>query len=407
MARNFKDFLGAFQEYADDGFCPPQFNLWSGISVVAGALERKVWLQWSPTLSYYPNMYVLLVGLPGSGKSTALNRAVNLINQLYAEGTVSLIPTQVTEAKFIELIGEKRAFEEGNRVTYQSAGYYSASEASNSLKEIYGDITACMTDFYDCPPLWEKATKKDGRFTLENVCFNLLAGSTFDYLGKLITDDNILGGFASRLTYVVSADESVKLQKFRYDVGGVSKEKEDYRQALLADLRQINRMVGAFRAEKSFGDAWETWDAEFQERRIAMKSEKMKSLLVRTNTSVYKLSMILAASESSSLVLHERHLTRAVELMKETEDSLPDTFRASKSSQVNSTDGLKSAFFHAFAKSKKRAEQEIRMELLLNNFDANRMNATLDEWISSGILGRSIEGSTVFLHLLVDPNKHL
>lgn len=409
MKRHFPDFLTAYCEYAADGFVPPQFDKWAGISVIAGALERKVWLPWTPTFSYYPNLFILLVGLPGTGKSTSLMRAVNLLEQLYAEDRICLIPSQVTEAKFIELLGEKRPFEIGSRIVYQCGGYYFASEASNALKEIYGDLTASMTEFYDCPKLWEKATKKDGRLTLENVHFNLLAGSTFDFLGKLITTDNILGGFASRLTYVVSKEEVVRKQKFRYGMDVENTAKAEMRAKLLDDLRQINSLCGPFRAEKEFGDAWEVWDAEFQARRIAMKSEKMKSLVVRTGTTVYKLCMILAASESNELVLRKKHLDEAIALAYENERTLPSVFRTAKASDTKSPEGIKSAVFLELEGNPAKTEAELRRSLLMRNFDPAMIDTMLAGWGKANSLKTIVDGSSgkTRLELLLDPDENL
>src|SRR6185437_11776638 len=77
MARNFPNWIEAYCDYAADGFVPPQFNEWAALSAVAAALERKVWLPWGDTFNFYPNLYVLCVSMPGIGKSTALNKAVD------------------------------------------------------------------------------------------------------------------------------------------------------------------------------------------------------------------------------------------------------------------------------------------------------------------------------------------
>lgn len=408
--RNFKDFLQAYLEYAHDGFVPEQFNTWSGISIVAGALERKVWLPWTIDFNYYPNMYILLVSMPGEGKSTALNRAVDLLLELHrSDRAVNLLPSQLTEAKLIELMGERRPVEyAGNKIGWQCSAYYYASEASNSLKDVYGDITTCMTDFYDCPQFWEKATKKDDRITLENVSFNLLAGSTFDYLGKLVTNENILGGFASRLTYVVSRESTVKHQKFRFEVPTENKEKMQYRAALIDDLRMINQMVGPFRGDAGYGAAWEEWSPVFQQRRIDMPSEKMKSLLVRMNTSLYKLSMILSASESDDRVLKKHHFDKAIELLEKTESTLPQIFREARSSNVNTHDGLNAAIFMLFGKQNAIVdEKRLVGNLVLRNFDPLKVEAQLKSMIGSGGIKMSVADGRTMYQLLLNPDEHL
>lgn len=356
MSRRFPNFLEAYCEYGDDGFVPPQFNEWAALSIIAGALERRVWLPWSDTYSFYPNIYVLLVSKPGQGKSVSLNKAVDLLKDVSRKtGTLNVLPSQVTEAKFIEMMGYGRSFMDrstGKELTvFQNAGYYYASEASNSLRNIFGDFIACLTDFYDCPPYWERATKKDGKpIALKNVCMNLLAGSTFDYLGKLVSDENIQGGFASRLMYVVQKESMIKEQAFQSghdaEVRGL---REKYRAALTEDLTQISTLTGAMTATPEFGAAWEKWYPEHQRKVQEYKSEKLQSILARTNTNVLKVSMLLSAAESNDRVLKIHHFEKAVDLVESINAKVPDIFLESKAAQGTrgGQGGLKSVLIMA------------------------------------------------------------
>lgn len=340
MSRRFPNFLTAYEEYGDDGFVPPQFNTWAALSIIAGALERRVWLPWNNTYSFYPNIYVLLVSRPGQGKSVSLNNAVDLLKTVHRKtSTINIMPSQVTEAKFIELMGTGRSFIDrstGKELTvFQNAGYYYASEASNSLRNIFGDFIACLTDFYDCPATWERATKKDGRkISLKNVCMNLLAGSTFDYLGKLVSDENIQGGFASRLMYVVQKDSTVREQQFQSGQDAETRGiRDNYSAALVDDLTHISNMCGAMSAEADFGKAWELWYPAHQRKVQAYKSEKLQSILARTNTNVLKVSMLLSAAESDDRIMRLKHFEKAVELVESLNDRVPDIFLEAKAAQ--------------------------------------------------------------------------
>ena len=326
MARHFDDFLDAYFEFSQDGFCPDTFHFWTGVSVIAGTLERKVWIPWSNTLNFYPNLYILLVSNPGMGKSSAGNTGVNGLMR-HIKG-LKFIPAQVTEAKLIDLMTEQTSFNMGTKQFFQSAGFFYASEASNSLKNIYGDFIACLTDFYDCPAIWEKATKKDDRTTITNICFNMLAGCTFDYLGKLITDDNIMGGFASRLLYIIYDEKRVRPASW----GSLNKKTEDTRMKLLADLDQIHKMNGPFVANDEFKERWLTWFPAHDKKRQNVKSEKLQSIMVRESTNILKLCMICAASEGNEMILKARHWDRALKLIESTQEQLPKMLRMSQAS---------------------------------------------------------------------------
>lgn len=401
--RNFGSFLEAFEAYADDSFVPPQFNTWAGLSIIASALERKVWLPWTDNYAFYPNIFVMLVALPGVGKSVSLNRAVDLIREMNNKSNrMNLIPSQVTEAKFIEVMGNSSSFQIGNKVYQQSAGFYWASEASNSLKNIYGEFTACLTDFYDCPKFWEKATKKDDRTTLRNVCLNLLAGSTFDYLGKLVNEDEIMGGFASRILYVVHREKLVRTQAFQGGLSNQSQARLEFRKKLVDDLHQIHQMVGPFSADPEFGQAWQEWYPKFEERRQNTPSEKLQSLLARTNPNILKVSMLLSAAESDDRVLKIHHWNRARDLVENVGLEIPQIFRIAKAGDTKSQGGLTQAIVLALEPGP-LTKTALRAKLFTSGFTPAQIDQTIDYMLTNGLMRNSgFQGSKITVELTED-----
>lgn len=397
-SRKFHNFLTAFEEFGKDNFTPPIFNTWTGISIIAGALERKVWLEWNQSLRYYPNLYVMLVGLPGSGKTTAINRGVSIMSELYkANRLVNFLPTQVTEAKLIELMGQKATFYyEGQPYTHCS-GYYFASEASDSFKEIYGDITSTMTNFYDCPNFWEKATKKDGRLTIQNACFNILGGSTLQYLNELVNQNNVMGGFASRLNYVICRDNNVKRNSFPTENKQVAQAAMAYRDQLVSDLKRINEMIGPFSTTQEFREAWEEWDFKVQTEKKG-QSEQMQSLAVRTGTSMHKLCMVLSAAESSDRVMKLPHFLQARTLLEQTQSELPKIFREARANNVGTADGLQNALCVVLAEGPV-SKMELARKLSLRGFDPTKVDSALKSYIANGLISVLPDGK---LKLLVD-----
>ena len=113
--RNYPNFLNAYLQLHMDQFVPAKFHYWAGVSIVAAALERKVWLPWSQTVTYYPNIYTLLVGRPAIGKSTAVDPAMEFIRDMNVNGggDMKFIPAQITEAMLLEIMS-------GNCLLYTS-----------------------------------------------------------------------------------------------------------------------------------------------------------------------------------------------------------------------------------------------------------------------------------------------
>jgi len=76
--RKLPDWIDGFLLYMENTEPPYSYKLWTAISVLASALQRKCFLRWG-TITFYPNMYILLVGPPSSRKGTAMGPGADLI----------------------------------------------------------------------------------------------------------------------------------------------------------------------------------------------------------------------------------------------------------------------------------------------------------------------------------------
>ena len=64
MTRIHNDWLSAFLDYTQFGEAPKHMYFWAGVSAIAGALRRKVWID-QAYFRWYPNFYICLVAPPG------------------------------------------------------------------------------------------------------------------------------------------------------------------------------------------------------------------------------------------------------------------------------------------------------------------------------------------------------
>ena len=69
------DWISDFMEYTQGSPTPEIFRLWSAITAVSGALERRVWIETAQS-KLYPNLFTLLVAPPGIGKCLAYGELV-------------------------------------------------------------------------------------------------------------------------------------------------------------------------------------------------------------------------------------------------------------------------------------------------------------------------------------------
>jgi len=320
VARNFPDWLTAYAEYSLDAFCPEKFHFWTGVSTLAGALERRVWIH-RETFNLYPNVYILLVARPGMGKSSATNIGMNeFLKRLSpGDGEINFIGTQNSEASFIEQMSRFKVFHVNGQPHSHSSGFLYASEASNSLKEMVGGgtILSALTEFYDCPSHWKKVLMTKST-SMDNVCCNVLAGCTFSFLKELVPEAQSAGGFASRLLYVIQDEVTVRSPKWR-NVGRSG----SVREKLFSDLEQIYALAGPFDPLPEFTEAYEEWFPQQDAYVQTLASERLQHFLARKHTNILKLAMLCSVSESNDLKLTRAHWERALSLMDSVEIDLP------------------------------------------------------------------------------------
>jgi len=409
--RNHPDFLDAYLEYAKDSYCPPQFHFWTGVSILAGAMERRCWLN-RGSWDLFPNLYILLVAKPAVGKSQAATTGIKLLRKLgSAEGgnRVRILAQKNSEASFIEQFQvAKKTFladtGSGLQEYQHSSGYFFASEGSNALTELPGGggILSCLTEFYDCPGIWDKKLMK-GHTRLENVCCNMLAGVTFSFLEELVPQRQAEGGFASRLIFVPQDEIFIRRPKLVEPVRAGA----DTR--LIEDLNQVYSLSGPFTATPEFSAAFEDWFPEADGQRQGLRSERMQHFLGRKHTNLLKLCMVCCVSEGNDMTLYPRHWERALGLMQEVEAKLPAVVK--NSAGKNTPKGVT---FNVLRILQERGEggilsrEQLFRELLLAGVDTTRIDSNLQTMARGGRLAiETIPGKGQHFRLTCDPNEHL
>lgn len=405
MDRNYHDWIDAYIKTFSDGFIPPKFIEWAAISAVAAVLERKVWLPVNMSYTAYPNLYIMLVAGPGVGKSSAIQPAVKLLDHVSKYGTkIQMLPSQVTEAKLVDILAKgQRSFEYKNRIMPQTPFFYYASEASASMKDIYGGFTAILTELFDCNDKFERATKGDGAKSLSVVkpCINILAGSTFDYLHKLIGDGNIMGGFASRLVYVVQKEKFERSFVFGHD-RQVDPDRYD---CLLMDLHHIYKTLrGPFRGTKEFATAWNEWNTKNDQLLQGMASETLQALMARSSTLMNKLAMILCASTTDDMTITKEHWDRGLALMDDVNENLAYMLREGKSRDTKTQSGINS-YILKIVNDQALPPMELIAKATLAGFKAIEVKSTLEHLlVSKEVIKINTQGC---LELIGDADTHI
>jgi hypothetical protein len=400
--RHFENFLSAYFDYARDGFCPDEFHRWIGLSVLAGAVQRKISLR-DGKIFHVPNIYVMLVSHPAVGKSTAIERGTELLEEMrkqYAHD-FRIIPNQATEPALIDLmkIVERYPIDGGRLLLPHSSGYFYASEASASaLQNTCGDFVAAMTAFYDCPKYFRKKLKGEQHSVeIENACMNMLAGSTFEYLRNLVNETSVMGGFASRNIYVVSKERKVREKKWGVDIA----KDEETKQKLVQDLAHINTLAGPMQPTTEWIRCVEKWFPQFDQYLKDLNSPRLESLLGRKGTNLIKVCMLLSIAESDCLILTQKHFEEAKEIIDRVTEDVPDVLASAIMANTESQNGLNHFILHTIKRNGGRILMSALRKAIVNNGnDPTKFESTLTFMREAQEIKTHNEGSLIYVELL-------
>src|SRR5690242_15115268 len=153
MKRQSGNWIEAFEEYTNILSSPSIFRRWTGIALIAAALERKTWIETSVGV-LYPNQYIFLVGPPAVGKTVLTSLAWRTMKQLREHKVAS---SSVTRATIIEELSEAQRFKTTPTGAIEFHSLFVCSNELGVLLPEYGmEMMSKLTDLYDGHPYSEK-----------------------------------------------------------------------------------------------------------------------------------------------------------------------------------------------------------------------------------------------------------
>lgn len=318
MTRNLPDWIEGFMEYTDSLESPTAFKLWTAISTVASALERKVKLMLGQ-LTFYPNMYIVLVGPPGCRKGTILTPAQDILDELNIRCAAE---TTTRESLIQQLAGSE--VQMIDPITQMPNYHSSMTIFSHELTVFLGhnqhQLISDLTDWFDCRTRWRYKTKHQGNDDIQGVWVNLLGATTPQQLRENLSTNAIGGGLTSRIIFVY-AEDLEKLVPFPV----FTEKQRDLRNLLVSDLQQINSLQGAFDYTPEFKSNYSEWYIDSYNNPPFL-DPRFSGYLQRRGMHLLKLSTIVSASRSDDLILTEKDLIRAKDYLEKVERTMLDAF---------------------------------------------------------------------------------
>lgn len=324
--RRFKSWLIDYLKFTSDSEAPDEFHFWTGVSVIAGALRRRVWID-QGYFQWTPNFYIVLVAPPGiAAKSTAMHIGMRLLREVDGVrfGPSSLtwqgLTLALEEAKDVIQLGDDQ---------YQPISCLTCaiSELGTFLKPQDTALVDVLVDLWDGQVrVWGHKTKTTGETNIMNPWMNVIGCVTPAWLRENFPTYLIEGGLTSRIIFVY-ADKKRQLVPYPADVINANRY-SSYAAALVEDLRDIAEMQGQFILDpqaKEWGRNW--YNKHWLQQTELSTGARYSGYQARKQTHLHKLAMILSASRSSDMIIQLEDMIGAERMLKVHEQHLDEVFR--------------------------------------------------------------------------------
>ena len=378
------DFIDGFMEYTEGVTSPKNFLLWTAITSIAGALERRVFTITAGKPAY-PNLITWLVGPPGSGKSEAIGVAVELMD---LAGGFNLAANNMTKAALIDALqeAERQVFiDEKTMLDYHSL-FVPAPELGVLVPAHDLEFLSVINYIWDNPPFYREKrrgmkteTNPTGEVDIARPQLTILAGTQPGYLSGLLPDEAWTMGTMSRTIMIYSGEAPPP------DLFGDRSKNESLKTKLILEFRRMARLLGTVTWAPEAKSAILNW------QRAGLEPVPSHSKLTNYNSrrlfNTIKLAIISSASRGDDLVITGFDVERALTWLLEAESVMPDVFRAmANKSDKQIIDELYYFCWQQYAKAKKLVSEVAIKYFLMSRVPSDKIPHIIAVSCQTGML---------------------
>jgi len=374
LERSLSDWISGFMSLTENSEPPRLFRKWTAISTIASALQRKVRVEWGTSLTFYPNLYIILVGPSATGKGTTMNFALDIMKEI---NSIRLSAQATSYQALIRRLKETNLTDidlKTGDTQYHSSLTVFSKEFTVFLGYKNLEMISALCDWYDCDDRWKYETISRSLEEIVGVWVNMLGGTTPDAIRTSLPVESIGLGLASRIIFVY---EEKKEKMIPMPVKTASD--MELQQLLIHDLEKISMLSGTFQITKNFAEKWTEWCYQ-SDKNPPFFDSKFDGYNGRRRAHLMKLSMIVSASHGQhDLEMNRDDLEIAIGWLNEVEIKMGLVFKGMGRSDVSDMVYKSVAFFQNSATKEVPFWQYARyFEGDMDKIDMDRVLSTLE-----------------------------
>ncbi len=203
------DYFAWYKYYHGVDEVPAEFVLLTSLSCLSMTLGKRCWLypkENNHQLKLCPNTNIILIAESGFGKNVVISEAQDLVDNT---GRVQSFPGQITKQGLIDyLMGEENDFS-ANLIM---------RELSNSIPAgpMGVEFNKFLVENHTPNGRVVEMTRTHRDKIMYDICLNILAGTTVEWLIHTISPDELRGGTTARMIFGYAVWESIERVKHPY-----------------------------------------------------------------------------------------------------------------------------------------------------------------------------------------------
>jgi Protein of unknown function (DUF3987) len=392
--RYFDNWLRAFSDYASIGEAPIKYYFWAGVSTIAGALRRQVWID-QGHFQWVPNFYIILVAPPGVvTKTTTIDIGKNLLQQVKGINFGPDVITWQALSTTLAKCSEQVIMPDGSFIP-MSALTLVSGEFGTFLNPSDREMVDVLVTLWDGRKgNFHKVTKTQGEEKIENPWINIIACTTPAWISGNMPQYMIGGGFTSRCVFVFAEE---KRQYVAYPGNNLPASFFETQRKLVHDLTQIASLKGPYLLSPDaikWGEKW--YNSHWHERPL-LRDQQFQGYWARKQTHMHKLAMIIAASSREERTIEVSDLELALGMLGGLEEDMEKVFANIGQTDASRSQGI---VLDTLKKVKRIDKQTLYREMLFKSITFSEFENAISSAINAGLILQVVEGDKVILRLI-------